>query len=88
MVDVSEYLVHLTRDQIHQLGLVLGLHEVPTLDNIRYSPTLLNEMLTAWLQGKDDVLMKGGHTWRTLVNALRHPLVAQNEIADKIEREK
>lgn len=45
-------------------------------------------MLTEWLQGKDDVLTRGGHTWRTLVNALRDPQMNQNEIADKIEGEK
>ena len=44
-------------------------------------------MLTAWLQGKDDVNSKGGHTWRALVNALRHTSVTQNETADKIEIE-
>ena len=44
-------------------------------------------MLTAWLQGKDDVNNKGGHTWSSLVNALRHTSVTQNEIADKIEIE-
>ena len=88
MVDVSGYLNRLTRDQIHQLGLVLGLHSVPTLDNIRSSATFLSDMLTAWLQGKDDVNSKGGHTWRALVNALRHTSVTQNETADKIETEK
>ena len=88
MVDVSGYLNRLTRDQIHQLGLVLGLHAVPTLGNIRSSATFLSDMLTAWLQGKDDVNSKGGHTWRALVNALRHTSVMQNETADKIETEK
>ena len=87
LVNVSSYLNFFTRDKIHQLGLVLGLHAVPTLDNIRYSTTFLSDMLTAWLQGKDDVNSKGGHTWTALVNALRHTSVTQNEIADKIEIE-
>ena len=88
MVDVSGYLNHLTHVQIHKLGLVLGLYAVPTLDNIRVSTTFLSDMLTAWLQGKDDVNSKGGHTWTALANALRDRSVTQNETADKIETEK
>ena len=88
MVDVSGYLNHLTRDQIYQLGLVLGLYVVPTLGNVRVSTTFLSDMLTAWLQGKDGVNSKGGHTWTALVNALRDRSVTQNETADKIETEK
>ena len=88
LVDVSRYLIRLNSDQIFLLGLILGLHATPTLGIMRQSRTFLSDMLTEWLQGKDDVLMRGGHTWRTLVNALRDPQMNQNEIADKIEREK
>jgi len=66
----------------------LGLRAVPTLDIIKDSPTFLYDMLTAWLQGQDDVGRRGGHTWRALVKGLRHPSVAQNETADKIHKEK
>ena len=88
LVDVSEYLMHLNKDQIFQLALVLGLHAVPTLDKIRDTPNFLNDMLAAWLRGQDDVNKRGGHTWGALVKALRHASVTQNEIADKIQREK
>ena len=88
MVDVSEYLIHLKKDQTFRLALVLGLHAVPTLDKIRDTPNFLYDMLTAWLLGQDDVNKRGGHTWGALVKALRNPSVAQNEIADKIQREK
>ena len=88
MVDVSEYLNLLNRDQIFQLGLVLGLLAVPTLDNMRYTATFLSDTLAAWLRGQDNVNKRGGHTWKALVNALRHSQVAQNEIADRIQREK
>ena len=88
MLDVSEYLNLLNRDQIFQLGLVLGLSAVPTLDNMRYTATFLSDMLAAWLRGQDDVNKRGGHTWGALVKALRHQSVAQNEIADRIQREK
>ena len=88
LVDVSEYLIHLNKDQIFQLALVLGLHAVPTLDKIRDTPNFLNDMLAAWLRGQDDVNKRGGHTWGALVKALRHASVTQNEIANKIERDK
>ena len=98
MLDISGYLHLLNRDQIFQLGLVLGLSAVPTLDNMRYTATFLSDMLadtsnflydmlTAWLRGQDDVNKRGGHTWEALVKALRYQSVAQNEIADKIQRE-
>jgi len=74
--------------QIVQLGMILGLCEVTTLDNLNYTETPLSDMLAAWLQRNDDVNKRGGHTWRALVNALKHPLVNQSEIADKIQREK
>ena len=88
MVDVSGYLNVLSKDQIFQLALVLGLHAVPTLDKIRDTPNFLSDMLAAWLRGQDDVNKRGGHTWGALVNALRDSQVAQNEIADRIQREK
>ena len=88
MVDVSDYLIHLKKDQIFQLALLLGLHAVPTLDKIQDTPNFLNDMLAAWLQGQDDVNKRGGHTWRALEKALRHPSMNQNETANKIEREK
>ena len=44
-------------------------------------------MLKEWLQGKDEVGKQGGHTWRALVDGLRHPLLKQTQIAETIERE-
>ena len=86
--EVSEYLHLLKRNQIVQLGVVLGLCQVPTLDDLNYTGTPLVDMLAAWLQGKDDVNKRGGHSWRALVKALKNPLVKQYEIADKIQKEK
>ena len=77
----------LMREQIFRLGLVLGLR-IPTLDSMRDSPTFLDDMLVAWLQGQDNVDRRGGHTWRALVKGLRHPSVAQNETADRIQSER
>ena len=88
LIDIGDYLVNLKKDQIFRLGLVLGLRAVPTLDVMKDSPTFLYDMLTAWLQGQDNVGRRGGHTWGALVKGLRHPSVAQNETADKIQSEK
>lgn len=66
----------------------MGLRAVPTLDTMKDSQTFLYDMLTAWLQGQDDVGRRGGHTWEAMVKGLRHPSVAQNETADKIKRER
>ena len=88
LIDVIEYLRYLKKEQTFRLALVLGLHAVPTLDQIRDTPNFLYDMLAAWLLGQDDVNKRGGHTWGALVNALQHPSVAQNEIADRIQREK
>jgi len=87
LVEVSTYLLVLTREQIFSLGLVLGL-SITSLNPIRDSFTFLDEMLAAWLQGKDKVNQLGGHTWESLVKGLRHPRLSQTEIADKIESEK
>ena len=76
----------LNQDQIFGLGLVLGL-SVATLNRIKDSPLFLDDMLTAWLMGKDMVRKRGGHSWRALVNGLRHRRVNQTEIACKIEQE-
>ena len=88
LIDVIEYLRYLKKEQTFRLALVLGLHAVPTLDQIRDTPNFLYDILTAWLLGQDDVNKRGGHTWGALVKALRHPVVNQNEIADRIQREK
>ena len=87
LVDVSTYLLVLKREQVFSLGLVLGL-SIMSLNPIRDSFMFLDEMLAAWLQGKDRVNQLGGHTWESLVRGLRHPRLNQTEIADKIESEK
>ncbi len=82
--EVSNYLALLEESQIYTLGLAVGL-DGKTLAPFRKSPTFLDEMITRWLQGKDQVVKRGGHTWNALVKALREPRVQQNQTADKIE---
>ncbi len=85
--EVSNYLRSLTEDQIFTLGQALGLNN-QTMSPFRSSPLFLDEVITRWLQGKDRVMEQGGHTWNTLVKALKEPKVNQNEIAEKVRREK
>ncbi len=87
LIDVSTYLLTLNPDQVFGLGLALGLL-VTTLNPIKSSPTFLDDVLTAWLLGKDTVRRRGGHTWQALVNGLRHGRVNQTEIASRVERER
>ncbi len=82
---MSNYLLNLTEPEIFTLGLALGL-DSRTLSPFRSSPLFLDEMLTRWLQGKDQVTKRGGHTWNALVKALREPRVQQNQIAKDIEK--
>lgn len=86
-MDISEYLLALNREQIFSLGLVLGL-SFTTLEPVRSSHLFLDEMLAAWLQGKDSVGRRGGHTWQALVSGLRHPRLNQTEMASRIEKDR
>ena len=52
------------------------------------SDTFLNDVIAAWLRKEDFVNKKGGPSWTTLVNALKHPTVKQEGIANKIEQGK
>ena len=86
MYEVSNYLRFLTETEIYTLGLALGL-DSKTITPFKKSPTFLDDMLTRWLQGKDQVMKRGGHTWNALVNALQEPRVQQNQVADTIRKE-
>lgn len=87
LIDVSTYLLAFNPDQVFGLGLALGL-SVTTLNPIKNSPTFLDDMLTAWLMGRDAVRKRGGHTWPALVSGLRHARVNQTEIANRVEQER
>ena len=52
------------------------------------SDTFLSDVIASWLRKEDYVNKKGEPSWTTLVNALKHPTVKQEGIADKIEQEK
>lgn len=84
LFDVSTYLTDLNRDQVEQLGLALGLTR-PTLNRMG-TRTFLNDMLSCWLQGMDNVMENGGHTWQSLCNGLKK--VGQGGIASQIKKDK
>ena len=87
LVQVTDYLLDLGQNDIHNLGLTLGLYH-PHLKSMRDSETFRDDMIAAWLQKEDQVIKSGMPTWETLVKALRHPRVNQTGIAEKIKSEK
>ena len=77
---VSKHLEPLLNQDLISLGLALGLH-YPHLCNM--SRPLLNELVAAWLNGEDSVLLTTGDpSWASLVKALRD--IDQPGIADKV----
>ena len=82
------YLHTLDKNQLTNLGLVLGLslHRVRGLMD---STTFLGDMILTWLSQADQVAARSGvPTWRSLVKALRHELLGQNGIANQIATDK
>ena len=85
--DITSYLHKLDKAAVCKLGLVLGL-DYTRLQDMMDSPTFLQSMLAAWLQGVDQVQQVGVPTWEKLVEALKDPRVGQNGISTKIEKDK
>ena len=87
LLEVTYYLLDLGQIDIHSLGLTLGL-SYHHLRNMSNSDTFRDDMIAAWLQKEDQVLKRGVPTWETLAKALRHPIVNQTGVADRIEIDK
>ena len=85
--DITSYLIPLDKTAIIHLGIVLGLN-YNRLKTMMDTPTFLSEMLAKWLEGVDQVLQTGVPTWKSLVKALRDPIVAQNGLASRIEQDR
>ena len=68
----------------HDLGLVLGIkpHKTKAMMD---SSTFLDDVITAWLRGEDQVKKKGEPSWTVLVRALEHPRVGQCGTLEKIK---
>ena len=82
---IVEYLhpLEVQTADVHNLGLALGISE-NRLKKMKKSETFLNDVISAWLQGVDNVVQKGKPSWATLVEALRSPPPLQEGIARKI----
>ena len=87
LLDISDYLIELNKIDIYNLGLVLGLSK-HRVDGLMDSKTFCDDVITAWLQKVDQVKTRGAPTWQRMVEALRHQRVRQNDIADKIKKDK
>ena len=87
MSDIVGYLNSLDKQAVLDLGLVLGL-DYNRLMTMRDSTNFLQDMLAGWLQRVDHVLETGVPTWKRLMEALNHPRVGQNGVANKIKQDK
>lgn len=86
LVDITEYLHEMEKNQIHELGLVLGL-SYTNLKKMDSSSTFLNDVIAAWLRQEDWVnKMCGEPSWMVLINALKQPRVGQAGLAAKIAK--
>jgi len=87
LLDITDYLMELSKTEVYNLGLVLGLSK-HRVEDVMDSRSFLDEVITAWLQKVDLVKKRGAPTWQRLVEALRHQRIGQSDIADKIEKDR
>ena len=84
---MTGYLTGLNKEQIYNLGLVLGLsyHYVIDLrDNCSSNVQFLDAVVAGWLQKKDKVR---DVSWKSLIKALQNERLGQNGIAERIATE-
>ena len=86
LLDITDYLIELNKIDIYNLGLLLGLSKC-RVEEMMYSRTFCDDVITTWLQKVDQVKKRGAPTWQRMVEALRHQRIGQNDIADKIEKD-
>ena len=84
LVDITGYLHEMEKNQIYQLGLVLGLDHIKLKKKMDSSSTFLEDVIAAWLCQEDSVKMRGEPSWMVLIKALKIPRVGQMGIAAKI----
>ena len=88
LTDISDYLHGLQKEQMHQLGLRLGLNHTKLKAMKDASSSFLEDVIAAWLRMEDYVKERGEPSWSVLIRALEHRRVGQNGIADKIVKDK
>ena len=88
LVNIMGYLRVLDKTQLCRLGMVLGLSRL-RVKVMMDTPTFLDDMIFSWMQQADNVATESGvPTWRSLVKALKHPLLQENGIASNIVKDK
>ena len=87
LVDITDPLLEMEKNQIYELGLVLGLNHTKLTGKMD-SLTFLEDVIAAWLRQEDYVKMRGEPSWMVLIRALRVPRVGQMGIAVKIAKQK
>ena len=81
--NVTEYLGELQTEQILRLGSALGL----CYPHLKKMPSLLGDMVEAWLRKDDHVLTRSGPpTWKSLVKFLE--VTNNTGIAKNIRKDK
>ena len=76
----------LGKKDIYDVGLALGISH-KRLKGIKDSEMFLNDMVDFWLSEVDNVSKKGTPSWEVLVDVLKHPMIGQNGLAQKIMEE-
>ena len=87
LLDITDYLLHMEKAHIYNLGLVLGLRQTK-LKAFKDSDSFLDDTISAWLRKEDQVIEKGEPSWTVLISALKHRRVGQSGIADKIAKDR
>ena len=85
-LDITTYLHGVDNDSLKKLGIALGIgpHRLQNTQSASFG----NDMVGWWLQRVDQVDAKGGPTWATLENAMRHVTVGMTGQANDIKRDK
>ena len=83
---ITGYLVGASSDILQKLGIALGiahyrLHNIP-------SQSLADCLVSLWLLRVDQVDERGGPTWHTLEEAMRHSTVGMTGTANDILKER
>ena len=68
------------------MGLTLGISHT-CLMGVKESEFFLNQMVQFWLSEVDNVSKKGTPSWKVLADVLKHPMIGQNGLAQKIMEE-
>lgn len=85
VVDITDYLVDMQREDIYELGLALRLDYTKLKDKMG-SHSFKEDVIAAWLRKEDN--FREEPTWTVLIEALKHSRVKQMGIADKIAKDK